>query len=97
MMGFEVSKAAAQWYQDEMNLTQGDYVQYYLQIYGGIPTSLPNYSLGMSVGKTDDIAVKVVVEGITFFFNEDNAWLFTEYDMKVDVEKDELNFIFTEK
>ncbi len=96
-MSFEVSKEAAEWYKNEMDLKQGDYVQYYLQIYGGIPTSLPNYSLGMSVGKSEDITVRVEVEGITFYFKEDNAWLFNEYDLKVVVEKDDLKFHFLEK
>ncbi|TQS71865.1 hypothetical protein DX933_14890 [Ornithinibacillus gellani] len=96
-MAFIVTKEAANWYKEEMDLEQGDYVQYYLQIYGGIPTSLPNYSLGMSVGESEDIAVKVEVAGITFYFKEDNAWLFNEYDLTVDVEKDDLSFEFSEK
>lgn len=96
-MSLEVSKEAANWYKNEMDLKQGDYVQYYLQIYGGIPTTLPNYSLGMSIGETGDIAVKYVVEGITFYFNKDNSWLFKEYDLKVVVKNEDLEFIFREK
>lgn len=96
-MDFEVTKEAAQWYKDEMDLKQGYYVQYYVQLYGGIPTAHPNYSLGMSIGKEGNIAVKDVIEGITFYFNEDNAWFLNEFDMKVVLENDELEFIFKEK
>jgi len=96
-MGFHVSKDAANWYKTEMDLEDGDYIQYYLQIYGGIPTSLPNYSLGMSVGKAGEVAIKTVVEGITFYFNDENAWLFNEYDVKVDLEEEEIRFDFKEK
>lgn len=94
-MKFAVSKQAANWYKKEMDLDNGDYVQYYLQIYGGIATTHPNYSLGMSIGKTENIGVKDEVEGITFYFNDDNSWLFNEYDLSVVVKNGELEFIFT--
>ena len=76
---------------------QGDYVQYYVQLYGGIPTAHPNYSLGMSVGKEGNISVQDVVEGITFYFNDDNSWFLREFDMEVTVEKGELAFVFHDK
>ncbi|WP_060203827.1 HesB/YadR/YfhF family protein [Sporosarcina koreensis] len=96
-MKFEVSLEAANWYKKEMDVKQGDYVQYYVQLYGGIPTAHPNYSLGMSIGKEGDIAVKDVVEGITFYFNKNNSWFLNEFDMKVVVEGEELAFVFHEK
>ncbi|MGG0670046.1 hypothetical protein ABE073_16140 [Lederbergia citrisecunda] len=96
-MKFEVSLEAANWYKKEMDVKQGDYVQYYVQLYGGIPTAHPNYSLGMSIGKEGDVAVKDVVEGITFYFNENNSWFLNEFDMKVVVEGEELAFVFHEK
>ncbi|WP_313894024.1 hypothetical protein [Psychrobacillus sp.] len=96
-MNLEVSKEAAEWYKSEMDLEQGDYVQYYMQLYGGIPTAHPNYSLGMSVGKEGSIAVKTEVEGITFYFNEVNSWFLKEFDMKVILGNEELEFICKEK
>lgn len=96
-MDFKVSQEAAEWYKNEMDLAQGDYVQYYVQLYGGIPTAHPNYSLGMSVGKEGKIAVETMVEGITFYFNEDNAWFLNDFDMTVDVKNGDLDFIFKEK
>lgn len=96
-VNFEVSKEAAQWYKDEMDLESGDYIQYYVQLYGGIPTAHPNYSLGMSIGKEGSIAVKDEVESITFYFNDDNSWFLNEFDMKVVLEKEELAFLFQEK
>lgn len=96
-MSFEVSKEAAQWYKDEMDLERGDYVQYYVQLYGGIPTAHPNYSLGISVGKESSIAIKDEVEGITFYVNEDNSWFLNEFDMKVVLKNGELDFLLEEK
>ena len=96
-MNLEVSKEAAEWYKSEMDLEQGDYVQYYVQLYGGIPTAHPNYSLGMSIGQEGSIAVKAEVEGITFYFNEDNSWFLKKFDMQVVLVDEELEFIFRER
>ncbi|MBP2239528.1 uncharacterized protein YneR [Cytobacillus eiseniae] len=93
-MILEVSKEAAKWYKEELDLNEGDYVQFYVQLYGGIPTAHPNYSLGMSIGKEGNIAIKDVKEGITFYFNEDHSWFLKEFDMKVVVEREEITFIF---
>lgn len=54
---------------------------------GGIPTNHPNYSLGMAIGKEENIAIKDEVEGITFYFNEDHSWFLEDFGMKVDFEK----------
>ena len=96
-MNFEVSKEAAKWYKEEMDLKNGDFVQFYVQIYGGIPTNNPNYSLGLSVGKEGNIAIKDEKEGITFYFNDEHSWILKENDMKVSLEKGEVEFIFHKK
>lgn len=93
---FTVTEEAARWYKDEMDLESGDYVQFFIKIYGGIPTGQPNYFLGLSVGKANNISVKETVEGITFFFNDRDAWFIEEQDMKVvkNEEDEETTFIF---
>jgi len=96
-MKLNVSKEAAEWYKNEMDLEQGDYLQYYVQLYGGIPTAHPNYSLGMSIGKEGNIAVTDEVEGIIFYFNEEHAWFLKEFDMEVVLEDGDLAFHFEEK
>lgn len=96
-MQMKVSQEAAQWYIGEMELEEGDHIQYYPQLYGGIPTTHPNYSLGLSVGKEEGIAVKDVVEGITFYFTDNHAWIMEEYDLHIGFEKGEPTFIFEKK
>ena len=83
MKEFKISQEAAQWFKEEMGLESGDYIQFFVKIYGGIPTAHPNYFLGVSVGESSDIAAKNVVEGITFFFNERDSWFLDEFNMKV--------------
>lgn len=96
-MKFTVSKEAAKWFIDEMELEQGDYIQFFVKIYGGIPTAHPNYFLGVSVGKDNDILVQQEVEGITFFFSSQDAWFLDEYEMEVIAEDDDVKYIFHEK
>lgn len=93
---FTVTEEAAKWYIEEMGLESGDYVQFFVKIYGGIPTGQPNYFLGVSFGETNDISIKETVGGITFFFNERDAWFIEEQDMKVVKNEDdeEVTFIF---
>lgn len=93
-MKLEVSKDAAKWFISEMDLTPGDYVQFVVKIYGGIPTAHPDYFLGISVGREGEIAIKYVIEGITFYFNDQDSWFLENYDMKVMKKDEDVEFIF---
>lgn len=96
-MGFKVSSEAAKWYKEEMDLQDGDFVQFYVKLYGGIPTVHPNYSLGMSLGKEGTIAIQDEVEGITFYFNDKDSWFLEEYDLAIEAKNDDVDFIFNKK
>jgi len=96
-MKLSVSKEAAEWYKNEMDLQDGDYVQFFVKLYGGIPTVNPNYSLGVSLGKEGTIAIEDTVSGITFYFNDNDSWFLDEYSMKVIVSKGEVDFIFDKR
>lgn len=96
-MSLSVSPEAAKWFKEELELDAGDYIQFYVKLYGGIPTVHPNYSLGMSVGKEGTVAIKDEVEGITFYFNDDDAWFLKEYDLKIEAKNDDVEYIFNSK
>lgn len=96
-MSLKVSKEAAAWYKEEMDLNDGDYIQFYVKLYGGIPTVHPNYSLGVSVGKTDHIGISDTVDGITFFFDDDDAWFLDDFEMEIVKKGDEVDFLFHKK
>lgn len=97
VMSLKVSKEAAQWYRDEMDLQAGDYVQFYVKLYGGIPTVHPNYSLGIAFGKEGNISIKDEVEGITFYFNDQDAWFLEDFDLNVVLKNDDVDFVFKER
>lgn len=94
-MKLEVTKEAAEWFISEMDLKPGDYVQFIVKIYGGIPTAHQDYYLGLSVGKDGDIAIKDEVEGITFYFNDHDAWFLDKYNLKITRKNDDVEYIFT--
>ena len=93
-MGFSVSKEAAKWYIEEMGLEHNNFVRFFVKIYGGIPTAHPNYFLGLAVGKEGEVGIKDVVEEITFYFNSHDDWFLKDYHLKVEMGKDEPEFIF---
>jgi uncharacterized protein YneR len=94
-MKLEVTQEAAKWFASEMDLKPGDYLQFIVKIYGGIPTVHENFYLGLSIGKEGNIAIKDVVEGITFFFNDEDAWFLENHDLKVVLKDDDVEYIFT--
>ncbi|GGA74676.1 HesB/YadR/YfhF family protein [Ornithinibacillus halotolerans] len=96
-MGLQITSDAVKWFKDEMGLENGDYVQFFLKIYGGIKTDHPNFFLGISVGLHGDIGEEQEVDGITFYFNKNDAWFLDEYNMKVVMGEEEVEYQFTEK
>jgi uncharacterized protein YneR len=94
-MKLEVTKEAAGWFASELDLKQGDYVQFVVKIYGGIPTVHQDYYLGLSVGKEGNIGIKDEVEGITFYFSEEDAWFLKNHDLKVILKNDDVEYIFS--
>lgn len=88
-MNLEITEAAADWFIEEMGLEKGEKVQFFLKIYGGIPTDHPNYFLGLSTGDQGEMVVSTEVKGITFYFIEKDKWFLEQYDMKVDMGKEE--------
>ncbi|WP_138417395.1 HesB/YadR/YfhF family protein [Aquibacillus sediminis] len=96
-MSFSVTKEAAQWYKDEMGLEAGDHVRFFVKLYGGIKTAHPSYFLGVEVAQEGEIAIKEEVEGITFYFNKEDAWLLDDYDLKIEMGQEETVFQFSEK
>ncbi|MGG3892050.1 HesB/YadR/YfhF family protein [Metabacillus fastidiosus] len=93
-MNLNVSREAAEWYASEMDLKPGDYLQFVVKIYGGIPTVHPDYYLGISIGEEGSIGIKNVVEGITFYFSVEDSWFLKEYDLDIIKKDNDVEYIF---
>nr|WP_295971309.1 HesB/YadR/YfhF family protein [uncultured Bacillus sp.] len=78
-----IRERAMKWFKEEMELKKGDYVRFYTQFYGSSPVQ-ETYSLGFTKDEPIDLAVSVVMEGITFFIEESDLWYFDRHDLQVD-------------
>ncbi|MBE4908602.1 HesB/YadR/YfhF family protein [Bacillus luteolus] len=92
-MELMVSDKAAKWYKDELNLQSGDGVRFFVR-YGGFNSLQSGFSLGVSIEKPVESAIKVEEEGITFFVEEADIWYFDNHNLKVafDEKKEEPEF-----
>jgi uncharacterized protein YneR len=94
-MKLEVTNEAAKWFASELDLGSGDFVQFVVKIYGGIPTVHKDYYLGLSIGNDGHVAIKDVVEGITFYFNEQDAWFLENHSLKIVKKDNDVEYIFS--
>lgn len=96
-MVINISDAALKWFQEEVELTKGDKVRFYTQIYGSSPIQ-ESFALGFTVDNEPiDMSVKTEVEGITFFIEGTDLWFFNGHDLHVDYnqQKDEVEYSYT--
>lgn len=91
-MKLSVSPNAAKWYKQEMDLQDGDHIQFMISLYGH--SIHPNYSLTIAKESPQDIAYQSVVEGITFYFEKQDAWFLDGYRLNVTMVDDEIEFIY---
>lgn len=89
-----VNEDAARWYKEELALEDGDFLRFFAQVYG---TSIhPNYSLGITRKPPQNMAIHTNVEGITFYFDEADAWFLDNHSLTVALQGDDIDFRFTE-
>ncbi|WP_066174745.1 HesB/YadR/YfhF family protein [Bacillus marinisedimentorum] len=81
-MKISISKPALQWYKNEMDLHNGDFVRLFAR-YGGHSTIQQGFSLGISNEQPKDMGVHYTTDGITFFVEKDDEWYFDDYDLNI--------------
>jgi uncharacterized protein YneR len=82
-MNIIIKQKAFEWYKEELDLKQGDFVRFYAR-YGGCSTVQKGFSLGVNKEEPISLGVKTVLEGITFFIEENDLWYFDNHDLIVD-------------
>jgi uncharacterized protein YneR len=87
-----VRSDAAKRYIEELSLKPGDFVQFYVQLYG--QSHIPNYSLGAQKTAPCPSDIHVVSEGITFYFSESDRWFLEGHILDVSLLNDEIQFAF---
>lgn len=82
-MNIQISNDAAAWYKEELILTNGDAVRFFVR-YGGCSTIQKGFSLGISKEEPFDIGVKTEIDGITYFVEEKDLWYFDDQDLIIE-------------
>lgn len=85
-MKIHISDEALQWFKEEMEVKENDYIRFYAR-YGGSSPFHEAFSLGMNREVPHDIGVESVKDGIHFYIEKDDLWFFNEHDLYVNVNK----------
>jgi len=87
-MNIQISSEAAAWYKRELDLSNGDFVRFFVR-YGGYSTVQSGFSLGVSNEEPVDMAVKIENEGITFYIEEKDVWYFDDHDLSIEFQSEQ--------
>lgn len=94
-MKLNVTKDAVKWFVEEMGLQQGDFIRFYIKLYGNSATEHHNYSIGLLKDTSlEDSAIECMIDGITFYISQGDLWFIRDYDMNVHVRDEELFYDF---
>ncbi|MGN1400617.1 MAG: HesB/YadR/YfhF family protein [Bacillus sp. (in: firmicutes)] len=81
-MKITLTDAAAQWYEEELDLSEGDYVRFYVR-YGGNSQIQPGFSLGIQIESPLEVGASAEINGITYFIESEDSWYFDGKDLSV--------------
>jgi uncharacterized protein YneR len=82
LMDISFSDEALQWFKDEMNIEEGDYIRFYVR-YGGSSPLHESFSLGVNKEDPIDMGTKKEINGTIFFVEENDLWFFSGHDLFV--------------
>ncbi len=88
-MNIYVSDDAAKWYEEELDVANGDSVRFYVR-YGGNSTIQSGFSLGVQVESPESAAASITKNGINYFIEEIDVWYFDSHDLYISMD-DALN------
>ncbi len=96
-MKITISEDALKWFQDEMNVKEGDTIRFFAR-YGGNSTIHKGYSLGVTKEQPVEIGESITIDNVVYFINETDLWYFKDYNLSVIVnENNELHFDYEPK
>ncbi|WP_088071756.1 HesB/YadR/YfhF family protein [Gottfriedia luciferensis] len=96
-MKITITEDAIKWFQDEMNVKDGDTIRFFAR-YGGNSTIHSGYSLGVTKEQPIEIGESTTINNVVYFINETDLWYFKDYNLNVIVnEQNELQFGYEPK
>lgn len=85
-MEIKISEDAFQWFHDEMEVTPGENVRFFVR-YGGSGLQ-PGFSLGVTKDLPSDTAAEVKKDDVIYFIEQNDLWYFDGHDLTVSVNDD---------
>ncbi|WP_071394301.1 HesB/YadR/YfhF family protein [Bacillus tuaregi] len=82
-MQIKMSDKVVEWYKEDLSLTEGDFVRFYVR-YGGFNSFVKGFSLGIDKENPEQSHTLVEKDGITFFIEDDDTWYFEDKDLVID-------------
>ncbi|MFB6467763.1 HesB/YadR/YfhF family protein [Cytobacillus sp. Hz8] len=82
-MNIHITEEAANWYIEELDLKNGDYVRFFAR-YGGHSTVHQGFSLGISTETPHNMGVQTSVNGVIFYIEDADLWYFDGHDIMID-------------
>ncbi|MEO4055113.1 HesB/YadR/YfhF family protein [Solibacillus sp. CAU 1738] len=83
-MNIVITDAAMNWFIEEMEVEQGDYIRFYAR-YGGTSPFHEGFSLGMNREQPHEIGVETEKNDIHFYIEKSDEWFFNDHDLHVAV------------
>lgn len=81
-MKMNISNEAAIWYKDELNLSPGSYLRFFVR-YGGHSTIQKGFSLGIAPEQPNQLGASTERNELTFFVEEKDLWFFDDHDLLI--------------
>lgn len=78
-MNIKISREAAKWYKDELDLISGAHLRFFVR-YGGHSIQ-SGFSLGITPEPPTQLGTSTKVNGVTFFVEENDLWFFDGHDL----------------
>ncbi|MFD1030641.1 HesB/YadR/YfhF family protein [Metaplanococcus flavidus] len=93
-MEIKISEDAFKWFQEEMEVAEGEAVRFYVR-YGGSGLQ-PGFSLGVTKDQPDETAAEVEKDQVVYFVEQKDLWYFDSHNLTVTVndELDELDYSY---
>ncbi len=80
-MKINISNEAAAWYIDELDLTPGTSLRFFVR-YGG-KSIQSGFSLGIARNQPIHVGASAEINGVTFYVEHDDLWFFEDYDLVI--------------
>ncbi|GEB33836.1 HesB/YadR/YfhF family protein [Brevibacillus parabrevis] len=97
-MKMTVTEAAVAWFKEEWGCQEGDSIRFFVR-YGGVSTVQDSFSMGIAKELPNEIGLSTVIDGITFYMEQDELWYMNGKGLIVDyrLATDEVDFRLDEQ